>query len=102
MTDPTPLAWLRERVEAMTPGPWEQGWNTHRPHSIYSPPGGRVAVLHERDDKEAIAHLRNVAPELLALCEAVDRSMEDKFAVVPNSVQKAKHALDAAVRKEMG
>lgn len=75
------LAWLRGVVEAMTPGPWTNGEDRTEHGTSYWPMGADGAYLmagndavQDGDDATAIAALRNVAPEMLAVITRAARN----------------------------
>lgn len=96
------VKWLRDRVEAMTPGSWEakrshEGWDMV--------PVSYDAGLRAQEAVGLVA-LRNLAPAMLDVIEAADRALMD----CPDSEQDTKwwngladaiDAFHATVREEM-
>ncbi len=127
MTDTDPLTWLREVEEAMTPGKWEaqdagtennaNEWDAENLPSYWTweIAAGDDAVLggQEIDDPRAnvaaLVAMRNLAPAMLAVIEAAQRTRDheqflkgdpDAFWMEYAEFSDALDALTAAVREE--
>ena len=113
-TKPEPLAWLREQLEAATPGRWHAG----KRHGIWAEAGEITdRVWDPRDlngsdsipNARAIALAHNVLPELVAVAEAASEwldhlrdARQGQYADgVPGELMDQVDALDARIRELM-